>query len=72
MSKNSRTRQYEKTVTVPMELTMIERLRAESVRLGGMPVTAIVRTMVESALTASASAEKHLPWEVINAVDVGM
>lgn len=65
MPENRRTRQYEKIIGIPMELTMVERLRAESVRLGGVPITTIVRTMVESGLTAAASAERHLPWEVL-------
>lgn len=59
----SRIREYERTIGIPMDQEMIDALKNESQRLGGMSMSAIVRSMVKSALTASAGVERHLPWE---------
>jgi metal-responsive CopG/Arc/MetJ family transcriptional regulator len=63
----SRIKQYERTIGVPMEQQMYEQLEALSQRLGGIPLSNVVRSMVQSALTASGGAEAmRLPWEASN------
>jgi predicted DNA-binding protein len=60
----SRIKQYERSLGVPMNLEMYEQLEALSERLGGIPVSAVVRSIVQSALTASGgAAAMRLPWE---------